>query len=95
VVRFFKNLHDSAVPIPLFETSFSPEVKLRAYAEFEPGGGGAALDPSRLSRVSNRGYNYTANQQVDDFGSAQSSIKVRVYQESALVGVGPYREANL
>lgn len=38
---------------------------------------------------------YTAEQQTVRFGSAQSSIKVRVYQISALVGRGAYSEANL
>jgi len=38
---------------------------------------------------------YQVAQQVNDFGSAQSAIKVRVYQISAVVGRGPFAEATL
>lgn len=38
---------------------------------------------------------YSASDQVADFGSTQSAIKVRVYQVSAVVGRGPYTEATL
>jgi hypothetical protein len=38
---------------------------------------------------------YTAEQQVEDFGSVQDPIKVRVRQVSSIVGPGAYREALL
>lgn len=38
---------------------------------------------------------YTAEQQVEDFGSTQSSVKTRVYQISSVVGPGAYREKNI
>lgn len=38
---------------------------------------------------------YTEDQQSVDFGSAQSSVKTRIYQVSQIVGRGPYVEANL
>lgn len=38
---------------------------------------------------------YYASQQVEDFGSTQSAIMVRIYQVSAIVGQGGYTEATL
>lgn len=38
---------------------------------------------------------YTREQQVADFGSTQSSVKVRVYQVSAVVGRGGFVEATI
>lgn len=38
---------------------------------------------------------YSAADQVTDFGSTQSSVTVRIYQRSALVGRGHYLEATL
>lgn len=55
----------------------------------------ATLFRPRVSSIRNRSCLYTALMQVNDFGSTQSSIKVRVYQESAIVGKGQYIEANL
>jgi hypothetical protein len=49
----------------------------------------------RLSFTRARSFLYTANAQTDEFGSAQSSIKVRVYQESSIIGKGAFAEATL
>jgi hypothetical protein len=38
---------------------------------------------------------YQVAQQVNDFGSTQSAIRVRVYQISSLVGRGPFAEATV
>lgn len=96
IVRFFKNAHSSSVRIPLYETTFASSEKFRAYVEFENGDGFVHdLDPSGIGLVTSRAYHYMANQQVDDFGSIQSSIKVRVSQESAIVGKGAYLERDL
>ena len=43
----------------------------------------------------NHCFLYTVDMQTADFGSAQSSITVRVKQISAVVGAGKYVEANL
>jgi len=58
-------------------------------------------DPSSSQIVTPRLYRflpeslYTTGQQTQDFGSIQSSIKIRVKQISAVVGAGPYTEATL
>lgn len=93
IVRFFKNPHLYGVPVPLYETTFTSAEFLKLVVQFTTGT--QSLDPTALSLGRPRSYNYTANQQVDDFGSTQSSIKVRVYQESAIIGAGFYIERNL
>jgi len=95
VVRFYKNYASQAAPVPILETSFSASEALRLYFETTANTGNQGLDPSRIQYGKKRGYNYTANQQTEDFGSVQSSVKVRVYQESAVVGRGRYTEATL
>ena len=95
VVRFYKNRHLSSVSVPIYETTFTSAESLRAIVRFTNGVGTRYLAPSSMTFESPRSYNYTANQQVDDFGSTQSSVKVRVYQESAIVGKGAYVEGNL
>lgn len=75
----------------------APTFPLRAWGEITVIGlsgssTGKAQDIMMISAP--RGYNYTAAQQVVDFGSVQSSVKVRVMQESAIVGRGHYIEAT-
>lgn len=48
-----------------------------------------------LQRFAQPDYLYPVVQQTADLGSVSSSIKVRVYQVSAIVGRGPYTEATL
>lgn len=38
---------------------------------------------------------YSKDQQIEDFGSIQNPIRVRVYQVSSVVGNGDYRQADL
>lgn len=96
VIRFYKNFQDSAVPVPIYETSYSSSEMVRLYAEFSSlVTTGLQPEWGSVAHKLPRSYKYSANQQVDDFGSTQSSIKVRVYQESAIVGAGYYIEANL
>jgi len=99
VVRFYKNPQSSVVPVPLFETSYNSSENFRFYAELVRTSGSSliGIQPEWGAVQYNllRSYKYTVGQQLADFGSAQSSIKVRVMQESALVGVGDYVEGNL
>lgn len=95
IVRFYKNRHLSSAPVPIYETTFTSASSLRVF--FRSGFGVATytMGPTSLVSIGKRSYNYTANQQVDDFGSTQASIKTRVYQESMIVGKGYYIEASL
>lgn len=88
-LRYYKNYFSGAVPD--YESTINASEltgrDLRGlFVELVDGASMLALQ---------RQYIYSAAQQVDDFGSTQSSIKVRVYQESAIVGRGDYAEANL
>lgn len=94
MVQFFKNPHLSAVPVPLYETTFTSSEQLKLIVQFSSGT--QSLDPTSLSLMKARAYRYTANQQVDDgFTPNVGTIKVRVAQESAIVGRGHYIERNL
>lgn len=94
VVKFYKNFHLTANPIPIFQMTYSGEEELKLYAEFSPlndtGLGPASIQYGRLDACP-----YPVNLQIEDFGSAQNPIKVRVMQESAIVGLGDYVEGNL
>ena len=94
IVRFYKNFHLSASPVPIMETTLNGNGPYKLWAQGSPGVGGA-FQSSSIFYGKRRAYRYTANLQVEDFGSAQSSVKVRVYQESAIVGRGAYIEGNL
>jgi len=97
MVRFYKNWHTSAVPVPLMEANYSSSESFRFYAELAVGSGTIDIQPEwgSIQYALSRAYKYTASQQVEDFGSTQSSVKVRVYQESALVGIGDYIEGTI
>lgn len=96
IVRFYKNFHQSTIPIPMLETTYANNETIRFYAEFSSLVSTAILpDWGFVQHKIPRAYNYTASQQVEDFGSEQSSVKVRVYQESEIVGKGDYVERNL
>jgi hypothetical protein len=97
IVRFFKNFHTSAAPVPLLETTYGGAELIRFYAELGSSFGTADIQGvwGSIRAQQPRAYNYTATQQVEDFGSTQSSIKVRVMQESAILGRGDYIERNL
>jgi hypothetical protein len=49
----------------------------------------------REALVSTQEYVYTAQDQADDFGGAQSAVAVRVGQLSARYGFGPQAKATL
>lgn len=66
------------VDVPLSEESERYEVEIMS---------GATLKRT-ITGLTSPTTVYTAAQQVTDFGSAQSSISVRVYQLSAAVGRG-------
>ena len=96
MVRFYKNFYQSTIPIPIYETTYGGSELIRFYAEFSSDLSTAILpDWGTVQHKLPRAYSYTLSQQIEDFGSAQSSVKVRVMQESALVGVGDYVEENL
>lgn len=85
--RLSQTLRDG-VPVPNSETSESYEVDI--------------LDDDtsedvvvRTLSASTTSVVYTEAQQIEDFGSAQSSVKVRVYQLSANVGRGTPAEATV
>lgn len=73
------------VDAPLGETSESYEVDIINTS---------TLAVVRTLTSSTPTATYTAAQQTTDFGSAQSSIRVRVYQISTTVGRGFVKEAN-
>lgn len=47
------------------------------------------------SEVFTSEYTYTETQQIEDFGSVQDSVKIRIYQISASAGRGFFKEAFL
>ena len=66
-----------SVDVPLDETTEAYEVEIM---------NGASV--ARLINASTTTASYSAAQQVTDFGSAQASVDVRIYQISTLVGRG-------
>ena len=72
--------------VPMSESSESYEIDIRN-----------ALDTATLRTITatSQTASYTAAQQTTDFGSAQNSIKVRVYQLSATMGRGYAGAATL
>lgn len=97
LVRFYKNLHQDVIPVPLYEWTYTSGEKFRFYAEFTRSSGSIGIQPEWGSVQYDlaRSYKYTLAQQIEDFGGAQDPVTVRVYQESSLVGIGDYIEADL
>jgi hypothetical protein len=81
--RLSQTLTDG-VPVPLNEASEAYEVDILD-----------GVDVVRTISSSVETVTYTAAQQTTDFGSAQPSIDVRIYQLSAVVGRGTPAEATL
>ncbi len=77
---------------PFYTSTIKPTLPLRCWAL---AGSLATVETAYMVTPQNPKAIYTALQQTEDFGSAQSSIKVRVYQISATVGKGAYVEANI
>jgi hypothetical protein len=97
VIRYYQNKQTSTAPVPFYEshTAVTDVTPLRAVAWFKPSGSNRGLAPSSIQFITQRAYLYTVGQQTADFGSAQSSVKVRIYQISSIVGRGEYTEATL
>jgi hypothetical protein len=93
VARYYKNYSGSA-SVPVYSSGLSPKggpyfVTIGMHPATTQGFISCFIRRQSASSV------YTNEQQIADFGSAQSSIKVRVYQISSLVGRGFYAEAIL
>lgn len=74
--------------VPMSEATQSYEVDIYTTSGF-------TTVKRTLSGLSSATASYTAAQQTTDFGSTQSTIHVRVYQLSATVGRGHYRQASV
>lgn len=97
-VRYYKN-YAGPGSVPFFVSILTSGISafpLTAHISFDSDSAGAseAVRSAILQRLSPDAF-YGAALQVADFGSTQSSIKVRVYQVSAIVGRGSYTEATL
>ena len=55
----------------------------------------AAVENAIIAVPTNPSTVYGANQQIEDFGSVQNPIRVRVYQISSVVGRGDYVQGDL
>src|SRR5690606_27219591 len=77
----------SGVPLGMSEASLAFEVDILSDDTSE--------DVLRTIQTSIEEVVYTATQQIEDFGSPQEAIKVRVYQISATVGRGIPAEATV
>lgn len=99
VVRYYKNYAGPfSVPIYISTLQFLL-VPYRIFAYFNsqfPNSGFTLqrFTSAALHRLSTETL-YTKEQQIADFGSTQSAIKVRVYQVSAIIGRGTYTEATI
>jgi len=90
--RYYKN-YTGGASAPLYISPYAylgSPYKVRANIDVGPRGFATAMYQNPIGNAT-----YTAVQQVQDFGSTQSSIKVKVAQISAIVGAGKYAEANL
>jgi hypothetical protein len=72
------------VDVPLNEQSEAYDVAVMAGAV-----------EKRVIAATNPSATYTAAQQIEDFGAVQSSITVRIYQRSAIVGRGHVLQGTL
>lgn len=97
IVRFYKNFQLEVSPLPLYEATYTNGESFRFYAEFTRSSGTIGIEGEygTMEYKLAHAYRYTVAQQTEDFGGAQNPVKVRVAQESALVGIGDYIEANL
>lgn len=92
-LRIYRNeFSATATPYRVVSQDFTGELSLISGMQASEN---AILYQPRLSLALARSFTYSADQQANDFGSAQSSIKMRIFQESAIVGKGYYAEVTL
>lgn len=91
-VVFYKNRHLGMAPFYFSVYPTAGRLFKPVFAQFFGGTYIASACTLSMGRTS---YLYSAPLQVSHFGSTQSSIKVRVMQESAIVGRGYYLESNI
>lgn len=71
--------------IPMSETSEKYEIDIY----------NALIIVRTIAIINSKSITYTAEQQIEDFGSIQSSVKIRIYQISSSVGRGSHKESTL
>jgi hypothetical protein len=92
-VEYYKNYVNSlSQPFYTSPNAVPVGVDLQVYGQEGHPRNPSSVASVRLLAGRRRALNYLAAMQAADFGTAQSSIKVRVYQESAIVGRGFYTE---
>lgn len=93
-VRFVKNWTPGAPALAV--SPIAPTFPLRLFASVTTGSVGTSnFRNAMMTTDPSPGTIYSAAQQTTDFGSAQASIKVRVYARSAIVGIGGFTEATI
>jgi hypothetical protein len=91
-VDYYLNKAD-ALSAPVYRSAHSPEgFVFKPFFQEQVSAGYAGKCRILLPMTS---CLYTAAMQTADFGSVQSAIKVRVFQESSIVGAGDYAEETL
>lgn len=93
VVSYYKN-YSGPTSSPVYVSALSPIQQAARYNLWITQVGTSEARTIRLFRYQPETF-YTAAQQTQDFGSTQSSIRVRVKQISSIVGPGAYVEGTL
>lgn len=93
-VRFFKNYAGPGSQT-VAVSSIVPAYPFWLFVHVVRFTGSAYINNVNMSIYPQPAAVYTAAQQTVDFGSIQSSVKVRIYQVSAVTGRGDYAEATI
>lgn len=81
--------------VPFYVSRIVPPFPLVAYAQLTDQEQGSKIGNMNVGTTLAPSTIYSDEQQVEDFGSVQNPIRVRVYQVSATVGRGDYTTADL
>lgn len=82
--------------VPFYISRIVPVFPLAGFVQLiDDAGGLVKVGNTVVGSTYNPSTIYSLDQQTEDFGSAQNPIRVRVSQISAIVGRGPYVQADL
>lgn len=87
--------HTGPGSVPFYISRIIPTYPLVAFAQVIDATGVSKVENINVGTSATPSTIYSAAQQVEDFGSIQNPIRVRVAQVSSVVGRGDYRQADL